>query len=115
MAGFFARMWTKSANALDNRFHWDRMWRPLGIFTLAGLRNLYREKNLYDTDTTSPTEKVVREKERPENTGTLPSTAATTILVTRRWEASAADSGATFRFEPRTRRKSPTSWSQILV
>jgi len=70
MAGFFARMWTKSANALDNRFHWDRMWRPLGIFTLAGLRNLYREKNLYDTDTTSPTEKAVRGKERPENTGT---------------------------------------------
>ena len=52
MSGFLARMWTSSANALDNRFHWDRMPRPLGIFTLAGLRNLYREKNLYDTNTT---------------------------------------------------------------
>ena len=65
--GLFSRMWTSSANALDNRFHWDRMPRPLGIFTLAGLRNLYREKNLYDTSTTSPTADGVKKQESPEN------------------------------------------------
>ena len=67
MARFFTRMWTKSANALDNRFHWDRMPRPLGIFVLAGVRNLYREKNLYDTSTTSPTEERVKKGQEPEN------------------------------------------------
>ncbi|MGH2751690.1 MAG: peroxidase family protein [Actinomycetota bacterium] len=70
MANLFARMWTASANAIDNRWHWDRLPRPLGIFTLAGLRNLYRQKNLYDTRTTSPTRDAVTKEGRPTNINT---------------------------------------------
>ena len=37
------------AAALDRRFGWDRLPRPLGILTLVGLRTRLRERNLYDT------------------------------------------------------------------
>ena len=38
-----------TAGALDRRFGWDRLPRPIGVFTLAGLRTELRQKNLYDT------------------------------------------------------------------
>jgi hypothetical protein len=37
--------------ALDRRIGWDRLPRPLGVLTLAGLRTRLRERNLYDTGT----------------------------------------------------------------
>ena len=37
------------AEALDRRFGWDRLPRPLGVITLVGLRTRLRERNLYDT------------------------------------------------------------------
>src|SRR4051794_34661384 len=40
---------TTAAEALDRRFGWDKLPRPLAIVTLIGLRNRLREKNLYDT------------------------------------------------------------------
>jgi len=36
------------AERLDRRFHWDLLPRRLGIFTLIGLRNRLRQRNLYD-------------------------------------------------------------------
>jgi hypothetical protein len=36
------------AELLDRRFHWDLLPRRLGIFTLIGLRNRLRQRNLYD-------------------------------------------------------------------
>ncbi len=35
------------AEHLDRRFRWDRLWWPLGILTLVGLRTRLRERNLF--------------------------------------------------------------------
>ena len=43
------KLLTSTAGALDRRFGWDRLPRPLGVLTLVGLRMRLREKNLYDT------------------------------------------------------------------
>jgi hypothetical protein len=43
------KLLTSTAGALDRRFGWDRLPRPLGVITLVGLRLRLREKNLYDT------------------------------------------------------------------
>jgi hypothetical protein len=40
---------TNAAEALDRRFGWDKLPRPLALVTLIGLRNRLRERNLYDT------------------------------------------------------------------
>ena len=45
------KLLTTAAAALDRRFGWDRLPRPLGVVTLVGLRTRLREKNLYDTGT----------------------------------------------------------------
>ena len=42
-------LFTNLAEALDRRFGWDKLPRPLAILTLIGLRNRLRERNLYDT------------------------------------------------------------------
>jgi hypothetical protein len=44
-----SKLLTATAGVLDRRFGWDRLPRPVGVFTLAGLRLQLREKNLYDT------------------------------------------------------------------
>ena len=38
-----------TAGALDRRFGWDRLPKPLGVLTLVGLRTRLREENLYGT------------------------------------------------------------------
>jgi hypothetical protein len=40
---------TNADEALDRRFGWDKLPRPLALLTLIGLRNRLRERNLYDT------------------------------------------------------------------
>src|SRR6266498_4641702 len=40
---------TNAAEALDRRVGWDRLPLPLAMLVLIGLRNVLREKNLYDT------------------------------------------------------------------
>ncbi len=45
----FSKLLTSTASALDRRFGWDRLPRPLGVLTLVGLRTRLRERNLYDT------------------------------------------------------------------
>src|SRR5919201_5949304 len=37
------------AQAVDRRIGWDKLPRPLALLVLIGLRNILREKNLYDT------------------------------------------------------------------
>ena len=49
MALGLTKLLTVTAGALDRRFGWDRLPRPLGVVTLVGLRNRLREENLYDT------------------------------------------------------------------
>ena len=44
-----SRLLTTTASALDRRFGWDKLPRPLGVLTLVGLRTHLRQKNLYDT------------------------------------------------------------------
>src|SRR6478672_9545990 len=38
-----------AAEALDRRYGWDMLPRPLAILTLIGLRDRLRARNLYDT------------------------------------------------------------------
>ncbi len=38
-----------SAEWLDRRFGWYQLPRPIALFTMIGLRNRLRERNLYDT------------------------------------------------------------------
>ncbi len=47
----FSKLLTATAAALDRRFGWDRLPRPLGVVTLVGIRARLRQKNLHDTGT----------------------------------------------------------------
>ena len=49
----FSRVFTDVTEALDRRFRWHRLPVPLGLLTLVGLRMRLRERNLYDTSSTS--------------------------------------------------------------
>ena len=40
--------------ALDRRFHWDRLPLPLGILSIVGLRERLRQRNLHDTGLPDP-------------------------------------------------------------
>ena len=42
-------LYNDAAAALDRRFGWDRLPRPIAMLVLIGLRNILRERNLYDT------------------------------------------------------------------
>ena len=55
MALGLSKLLTSTAAALDRRFGWDKLPRPLGVLTLVGLRTRLREKNLYDTGAGSAT------------------------------------------------------------
>ena len=46
-----SKLLTSTAAALDRRFGWDRLPRPLGVLTFVGLRTRLRQRNLYDTGT----------------------------------------------------------------
>jgi hypothetical protein len=49
MGSAFSKLLSSTAAALDRRFGWDRLPRPLGVVTLVGLRLRLRERNLFDT------------------------------------------------------------------
>jgi hypothetical protein len=49
MGSAFSKVLGTTAAALDRRFGWDRLPRPLGVVTLVGLRLRLRERNLHDT------------------------------------------------------------------
>jgi hypothetical protein len=43
-----------AAGQLDRRIGWDRLWRPVGLGVLVGLRDTLRRENLYDPSTEVP-------------------------------------------------------------
>jgi hypothetical protein len=49
MASPLSKLFANAAVAVDHRFGWDKLPKPLGIVTLIGLRTKLREQNLYDT------------------------------------------------------------------
>jgi len=44
-----ASLLARIGSALDRRFGWSRLPKPIGILTLVGLRIVLRRENLYDT------------------------------------------------------------------
>ena len=49
MSRWAPSLYNKAAERLDRRFGWDKLPLPLAMLVLIGLRNILREKNLYDT------------------------------------------------------------------
>ncbi len=43
------RIYDEAAQAADRAFGWDKLPRVLGLLVLVGLRNILRQRNLYDT------------------------------------------------------------------
>ena len=52
--GLFSSLAGSTAEWLDRRFSWHRLPRPIALFTLIGLRNRLRERNLVDTGLPDP-------------------------------------------------------------
>ena len=51
------RAYDQAADAIDRRIGWDKVPTPVGILALVGIRNILRQKNLFDTSalpTTGP-------------------------------------------------------------
>jgi hypothetical protein len=44
------RVYDSVAQALDQKYGWDHLPRPLGLMVLMGVRNILRQQNLHDTD-----------------------------------------------------------------
>ena len=80
MALGLSKLLTSTAGALDRRFGWDKLPRPLGVLTLVGLRTRLREKNLYDTGAGGARPRPTRGRTAPGR-----STAATPTWSSRRW------------------------------
>src|SRR5262245_23423147 len=47
--GVFERLYDKVAEDIDQKIGWYRLPKPLGLLDLIGIRNVLRERNLYDT------------------------------------------------------------------
>jgi hypothetical protein len=47
--GLFTRLTSSAAEAVDHRFGWDRLPKPLAMLTLVGIRDRLRAENLYDS------------------------------------------------------------------
>ena len=47
--GKLSGMFDSGAELVDHRIGWDKLPPPLGLATLAGIRNKLRKENLYDT------------------------------------------------------------------
>ena len=62
--GVIGSLWGRSAEALDRRFGWDRVPKPLGVLMLVGLRSRLRQRNLHDTNTGVPVEPPPTEGDR---------------------------------------------------
>ena len=48
-SSFFWRTAGRLAHRVDDRFGWDRLWRPASLVTLVFLRDVLRRENLHDT------------------------------------------------------------------
>ncbi len=45
----FSRLYSSATEAVDRRFGWDHLPKPLAMLTLIGIRDRLRAENLYDT------------------------------------------------------------------
>jgi hypothetical protein len=46
---FWWRLYDRAAQTADQKFGWDKLPKPVGLLVLIGLRNILRQRNLYDT------------------------------------------------------------------
>lgn len=46
---FWWRLYDQAAQTADRKFGWDKLPKPVGLLVLIGLRNILRQRNLYDT------------------------------------------------------------------
>jgi len=46
---WFSRSYSSLTEALDHRYGWDKMPKPIAMLTLIGIRNRLRAENLYDS------------------------------------------------------------------
>ncbi len=47
---FWKQLYDRAAQTVDHRVGWDRLPPPAGLATLAGVRDILRKNNLYDTN-----------------------------------------------------------------
>lgn len=62
----FWRVYNGLAQAIDHRIGWSRLPKPLGLLVLVGLRNILRQRNLYDTTSLPSTGGAQAEASTPE-------------------------------------------------
>lgn len=60
------RLYRAAAEALDRRIGWDRLWTPVALLVLIGLRDSLRRHNLHDTGTVPTTGTTPAPPVRPE-------------------------------------------------
>ena len=46
---FWWRLYDWTAQTADQKYGWDKLPKPVGLLVLIGLRNILRQRNLYDT------------------------------------------------------------------
>src|SRR5271167_264549 len=46
---FWWRLYDRAAQTADQKIGWDKLPKPIGLLVLIGLRNILRQRNLYDT------------------------------------------------------------------
>jgi len=46
---WFSRLYSSATEAIDHRFGWDKLPKPIAMLTLIGIRNRLRAENLYDS------------------------------------------------------------------
>ena len=51
--GFFTKQYMRVAEALDRKYGWDHLPKPLALFSLIGIRVKLRRQNLFDTTGTT--------------------------------------------------------------
>ena len=49
-AALWRQLYDRLAQTVDHRIGWDRLPKPAGLATLAGVRDILRRRNLYDTN-----------------------------------------------------------------
>jgi len=92
MASPLSKLFANAAVAVDHRFGWDKLPKPLGIVTLIGLRTKLREKNLYDTGRGYPAATLKALEARGHSVMVrVPGTSANSVLVTPAGLVGAAD------------------------
>ena len=62
---FFWRTAGRLAHRVDDRFGWDRLWKPASLVTLVFIRDVLRRNNLHDTGSVAALDPPPIEPEQP--------------------------------------------------